>query len=259
MRWSNLIKTNDTTSEKKTTVLEYLPKQFAAHTPEAALDYLNRKKQGSDFVLSDVLREVTGVDEIEKQSEERLIESKALELVSKIQKQAFDEGYALGKDEGYQAAFEKRTTEINRGLEELSQVAGQIHHLKPELVAQNEIHLTKLIYEIAEKVVYSEIEKNPELIIEVIKKSVLTAQTEENVTVVVAQESIDFLEKYKNNHPDQYEFFNKIKFVGSENVKPGGCIVETNYGAIDAQIEQRLNQVWSSISAVLPKAKSTIE
>ena len=258
MRWSNLIKTNDTTSEKQTTVLDYLPKQFVAHTPEAALDYLKRKKHGSDFVLSDVLREVTGVEEIEKQSEERLIESKALELVAKIQKQAFDEGYVLGKEEGYQAAFEKRTTEINRGLEDLSQVAGQIHNLKPELILQNEVHLMKLIYEIAEKVIYSEIERNPGLIIEVIKKSVQIAQTEENVTVIVAQESIDFLEKYKTDHPDQYEFFNKIKFISSENVKPGGCIVETNYGAIDAQIEQRLGQVWSSLSAVLPKAKSKI-
>lgn len=258
MRWSNLIKTNDRSSEKQTTVLEYLPKQFVAHTPEAALDYLNRKKQGADFVLSDVLREVTGVEQIEKQAEERLIESKALELVAKIQKQAFDEGYTLGKDEGYQAAFEKRTNEINRGLEDLSQVAGQIHNLKPELVLQNESHFLKLIYQIAEKIIYSEIEKNPEMIIEIIKKSVLTAQTEESVTVVVAQDTIEFLEKYKTDHPDQYEFFNKIKFVGSVNVKQGGCIVETNYGAIDAQIEQRLGQVWSSLSAVLPKAKSTI-
>ena len=76
MRWSNLIKSKTDDPEQNKTVLEYQPREFVLGTPGAALDYLERKKHGSDFVLSDVLRTTTGVEEIEKQSEEARIEQK---------------------------------------------------------------------------------------------------------------------------------------------------------------------------------------
>ncbi|MCB0357040.1 MAG: hypothetical protein KDD40_08540, partial [Bdellovibrionales bacterium] len=33
----------------------------------------------------------------------------------------------------------------------------------------------------------------------------------------------------------------------------GGCILETNYGAIDARIEERLEKVWKAIEDKMPR------
>ena len=72
MRWSSILKTGATAEDlQDVTVLSYTPKTFNFGTPEAALEYLREKELGSDFVMSDVLRVTTGVEEIERQTEEQ--------------------------------------------------------------------------------------------------------------------------------------------------------------------------------------------
>jgi flagellar assembly protein FliH len=259
MRWSNPIKSKTTDDEQNKTVLEYQPREFVLGTPGAALDYLERKKHGSDFVLSDILRQTTGVEEIERQSEESRIEQKVLERVALIQKQAFDEGYLLGKDEGYSAALEKRNIEIDRGLLELNDVLQSIKSLKADLISNNEAHMMNLIYQIAEKLAYDHIEQKPEVILEVIRRAIHTAQAEEEVTVLVAPEQVEFLEAYKNSDNEKYEFLENIKLQPSDQIQPGGCIIETNYGAIDARITERFKKIWTELSAATPKVKDKIE
>jgi len=259
MRWSNLIKNKTNDTEQNTTVLEYQPREFVLGTPGAALDYLERKKQGSDFVLSDVLRATTGVEEIEKQSEEARIEHKVLERIALIQKQAYDEGYLLGKDEGYAAALGKRNNEIDRGLLDLSEVLQSVQSLKPDLISNNEAHILNLIYQIAERLAYDHIEQKPEIVLEVVRRAIHTAQAEEEVTVLVAPEQVQFLETYKNSDNGNYEFLENIKLLASDQIQPGGCIVETNYGAIDARIAERFKKVWTELSAAIPKVKDTVE
>lgn len=259
MRWSSLIKSKQDNQEQNKTVLEYQPREFVLGTPEVALDYLERKKNGADFILSDVLRTTTGVEEIEKQSEESRIEQKVLERIALIQKQAFDEGYRLGKDEGYTAAFEKRNNEINRGLLDLNDVLQSIQNLKPDLISNNEAHIVHLIYQIAEKLAYDHIEQKPEVVLEVIRSAIHTAQVEEEVTVLVAPEQVRFLETYKNSDNEKYEFLENIRLQGSDQIQPGGCVIETNYGAIDARIQERFKKVWTELLAVIPKVKDTVE
>lgn len=49
-----------------------------------------------------------------------------------------------------------------------------------------------------------------------------------------------------------------MTFEPVPGIKSGGCVIETNYGEIDAQVEQRLEQLWASINPALPKVKNVI-
>ncbi len=237
------------------TVLEYKPKDFASVTPEAALDYLIQKKQGSDFIMSDVLRQTTGIAEIEKQSEEQKIEDLVLEKVAVIQAQAFTEGFDLGKADGYKMAFETTTSEINEGLALVHTLILKLGQIKEELVHQNETHIMTMIYQIAEKLAFDHIESKPEIILSVIQKSIETAQADEDITVSVAPEQIQFLENMKSQNHREFEFLKNVKLQSIPTIQPGGCIVETNYGIIDARIPERTSKLWDEIKQSLPKVK----
>jgi len=237
------------------TVLEYKPKDFAVITPDVALDYLVQKKQGSDFIMSDVLRQTTGVAEIEKQSEEQKIEDLALKKVALIQEQAFAEGYELGKTEGHRVAFEKSKADINFGLDQIQIFIQKISQIKNELVHQNETHIMTMIYQIAEKLAFDHIESKPEIILSVIKSAIETAQADEDVTVSVAPEQIQFLENMKAKNGREFEFLKTIKLQAVVGIQSGGCIVETNYGVIDARIPERTSKLWDEIKQSLPKVK----
>lgn len=258
MRWSKPIKKEHVFVDQTATVLDYSPREFNLGTPEAALDYLIQKEKGSDFVLSDVLRKTTGIESIERKNEEELIEQKVLEKVAEIQKKAYEEGFALGKEEGLNMALQKKTLEIEHGLSELNQAILAIQNLKPELVLQNETQFVKLVYQIASKLAQDHLASNNELILKVIKEAMNVAQAEEDVTIYLSAEQLAFVEQLKTTHPLETEFLEQAHLQASESVQAGGCIIETNYGEIDARTQIRFEKVWEEIHSLTPKITTSL-
>ncbi len=260
MRWSNIVKKDrSNASEVDTTVLNYSPKEFNFGTPEAALEYLTKKERGSDFVMSDVLRTTTGVDEIERLSEEQKIEEKVLYKISSLQEDAYKKAYDLGFEEGTKKAIESKTEELNKKILKLDDLRLSLVQIKEEMIHQNEAHIMKMIYEIASKLAFDHINEHHEVVLKVIKKSIEEAQVDDNVNVLVSNEQLEFLEEHKTEASRENEFLKKVKFVGSSEVSIGSCVVETNYGVIDARIEERIAKLWKEFKLALPKVKSPIE
>jgi flagellar assembly protein FliH len=256
MQWSKNYLTREDTENQ---VLEFVPQKFDMGTPNQAQDYLKAIQQGSDFRMSDVSRVQTGVDKIEKISEEEKIEVRALEKLKEIQEAAYREAYALGLDDGRKKAFQEFSSQIEFHLQRLSNLIQTMTTIKEHMLAFNEAHLVKLMYHMASRLTFQNLENNNPVIIEVIKSSVILAQDEENITIRVSPEQYEFLETLKKEHSQEYDFLAKVKLEASADIKSGGCVVETNYGEVDARIEQRINQLWEGIVDHIPKVKDKLE
>lgn len=256
---SNILKkSNEHSLSSDISILNYVPKQIQFGTPVAALDYLREKEKGSDFIMSDVLRQTTGVDSIEKMSEETKIENKVLEKLSLLQAEAYQKAFDLGLEEGLNKAYDEKNKDINRSLLDLETMMTQMARLKEEMIHQNEAHIVKLVYDIAKRIALDHIEEKPEIVLSVIKNAIETAQAEEEVNVLICSEQLDFLEQMKNQAGRDSEFLKKVKFQTSDQVTSGGCIIETNFGVVDARIEERVNKLWSEMKQALPRVKSPI-
>lgn len=260
MRWSSIVKQGQSNADQaEVTVLNYTPKQFDFGTPESALEYLNEKEQGSDFIMSDVLRTTTGVEEIERLSEEKKIEEKVLGKISQLQEEAYQKAYELGFEEGNKKAIEDKSAELENKFQELEALISSLNQIKEEMIYQNEAHMIKMIYEIASRLAFDHVNEHQEVILKIIKKSIEQAQAEENVNVLVSNKQLEFLEKIKQTENRENEFLKKVKFIGADTVSIGSCVVETNYGVIDARIEERISKLWSELKQAVPKVKSPIE
>ncbi len=255
MQWSKNFLRKGAAENK---VLEFVPQKFELGTPTQARNYLNAKKHGSDFEMSDVLRVQTGIDQIEKIDEEEKIEGKALEKLKEIQEKAYQEAYQLGLDEGKQKAFNDFSAHIQENLDRLAAVISHIEKLKESLMSFNESHLIKLMFHMASRLAHTHLENNNPLIVDIIKNSVNLAQDEEEIVVRVSAQQFDFLEQLKTENGREYDFLKKIKLEPSAEVSPGGCIVETNYGEVDARIEQRTKQLWEGLIDNMPKVKNKL-
>ena len=260
MRWSSIVKKDKSDKyETEVTVLSYTPKEFNFGTPAAALEYLNAKKQGSDFMMSDVLRATTGIEEIERLSEEQKIEEKVLYKISLLQEEAYRKAYDLGFEEGTKKAIEDKSVELNKKSLKLDDLRLSLVQIKEVMIYQNEAHIMKMIYEIASKLAFDHIHEHQEVILKLIKRLIEEAQADENVNVLVSNEQLAFLESFKEKNERENEFLQKVKFVGSDEVSTGSCVVETNYGIIDARIEERISKLWKEFKPAIPKVKSPIE
>ncbi|MBO9666252.1 MAG: flagellar assembly protein [Bdellovibrio sp.] len=240
------------------TVLEFVPMRFDLGTPEQAMNYLAQKKAGSDFRMNDAIRVQTGIDQVEQVSEEEKIEAAALDKLKEIQEAAYQEAYNLGLEEGRKEAFEKVSAEIAERMQGLDELLLGVKELKSEMASFNESHLIKLAFHMAGRLAKAELETNNEAMVQILRDAVGLAQDEENITVHVSQDQFEFLETLKKETGRDFEFAKKIRFEPSADIKAGGCIVETNYGEVDARIEQRMEQLWSVLSENMPKVKDKV-
>lgn len=256
MQWSRNILPKETNENK---VLEFVPQKFDLGTPNQALDYLNSKKEGSDFRMDEVIRIQTGVDKIEKVSEEEKIEVKALEKLKEIQEQAYKEAYDLGLEEGRKKAFEEHSAQIDDHIQQFAAVLQTMTTMKQQMLAFNEAHLVQVMFQMASRLCHQNLENNNPAIVEIIRKSVGLAQDEEEIVIRVSPQQFEFLETLKKETNRDYDFLRKVKLEPSHDVKSGGCVVETNYGEVDARIEQRINQLWEGLSDNMPKVKTKLD
>lgn len=255
MQWSKSYLPKEVAEHK---VMEFTPLKIELGTPQSAVDYLQRKAHGSDFRMSGAVEVQTGVDKIEMRNAEDKIEKLVIERLAEVQTQAYEEAYRLGIDEGRQKAFGEFSQLIEQKTNEFEQLLRTIEGAKTEILASNETHLVKLVLELASRLAVKTVEAHHEVIVDVIRQAVDVAQQEENVSVQVNPEHIEFLEELRKQTGRSVEFLKRLKLEPNDQIKVGGCIVQTNYGEIDARIETRLEKLADVFKEVMPKSKDRI-
>ena len=158
MRWSNIVKKDNTSDvQSDVSVLEYAPKHFELGTPKSAIDYLREKAHGSDFVMSDVVRKTTGIEEIEKQTEEQKIEQKVLDKLTTVQKDAYQQAYNLGLEQGEKKAYDESKHELDVQIKSFLLLSDNLNLIKQEMIHQNEAHMVRLVFDIACRIAFDHI------------------------------------------------------------------------------------------------------
>ncbi|MBX3039498.1 MAG: flagellar assembly protein [Bdellovibrionaceae bacterium] len=254
MPWSKSYLPKEIASEK---VLEFVPQKIDLGTPETAKQYVQRKP-GSDFRMNEQVQIHTGVDQIEKASDEERSERRALEMMAEMQENAYQEAYQLGLDDGRKKAFDENSLMIEKKMGELDDLLKRIATMKEQILSQNETHMVKLLFHMAARVAMKELSQDEKSIVDVIRSAVSLAQEEEDVRIQLSPDQIDFIETLKKQTGREIEFLKKIRFEPNPEIQPGGCVVETNYGEIDSRVETRIAQIWDSIVDTLPRVKDRI-
>jgi flagellar assembly protein FliH len=240
-------------------VLEYAPKKFELGVPEFAKEVYEREKQSkNDFRVAEAIKIKTGLDRLGAEENKIAIEKVALEKLKEVQEASYQEAYTLGLEEGKKDAFGSISTEINEQLKIFGETVQAIGSMKTELLKQNESHLIKLLIHMASRLAKKEIEVDHNCLVEIIRSSLEAAQVEEDVSIHVSPEQIEFLEQIKKETGREYEFMKNVKLVPNDTIQKGGCIIETNYGTIDSRFDERVDKFWKVMSQNLYKIKDKI-
>jgi flagellar assembly protein FliH len=241
-------------------VLEFVPPKFDLAAPEQAIAYLEQKKvKGSGFRMSDVIRVKTGVEKIEARNVEDDVEQTVLVRLKEVQETAYQEAYQLGLSDGKNQAFQQSSEEIQVRLSEFDNLVKALTRIKTELLAQNEAHLVQLAFHMAKRLAHKEVQTDPEIVVQIIKEAIEMAQIEEQITIRVAPAQLAFFETLKAQTGNDLDFLKKAKFEAANNVSNGGCVIETNYGQIDAKFEERVEKLWTSLSESLHRVKDRVQ
>ena len=171
-----------------------------------------------------------------------------VEEIEAIQKQAQSEGFALGKQEGYQAGFvegskkgydenvhliEVRTTQLVSLLEAF---ATPFKHLDESI----EHALADLSVKIAKQILHREIELDSGQVTAAVKAAVAALPiASQNVKLYLNPEDADLV----SFNLGLGESPSAWTIIEDASITRGGCKVETEISYVDATVENRLNAV----------------
>jgi flagellar assembly protein FliH len=247
--------------EAENVVVSYTPRKFPFAVTKSAKEFHAYQEAGSTqkaFHIDPLVAEQTGVAQLERLSIEQQVERMALEKTKELQEEAYREAYQLGLDQGRESAFAEFREELSQRVDYFTQLLRTIENLKVELVQNNEAHLLKLVYAIASRIAMTEIASNPEVIINVLEQAIEGTQSEERIVARVNKADYEFIVSSMEKLSKDMEFLRRLKLEESDDIRPGGCIVETNFGSVDATVEQRVQKVWEALGEKLPKVKDSV-
>ncbi len=251
MHSSKIIRPSD---EEFKRILDFEPKKVGIGIPEVAETFMGEQPPPliEPFKLDELVAKQTGVYESEKSRVEQKIDDKAIEKLRDIQEKAYKEAYDLGLEEGRKRAYESNNEKIGNQLNELSDLTNSIREMKKNLMDKNEALLVDLVYHCAEKVVMEHVDKKNDILVNTLKEVIRSLDSKENIVVKLSEEDLAVINHLIGTTNPNLDFLQKIKFIGTQDISKGGCIIETDHGLVDATLEERFKKLWTVLNETKP-------
>ena len=163
-------------------------------------------------------------------------------------KQARDKGREEGRDDGYGEG----KAEVERLIERTQVVLERAQNKRGEILSETEQQVIDLVLLIARKVVKTISENQRDVIIPNIIEALRKVKAKGNIIIRVNLADLQMATKHKEEFIKLMEGANSIQLVEDTTVDPGGCIIETDFGEIDARIASQLAELENKILEISP-------
>lgn len=239
----------------KAATFDYKARELHTEITPMARSFVDEDHMRSpDFKISELVAQQVGISQLESDALQDQINAQVLERLKEVQEKAYREGYDLGIEEGTAKAFEESKAALTEKLMLMDQQLERMQVLKTNLLIDNEAELIKLVYTVAKKMALRDLEENREAVWELLKDVIGELQSEERLVVRVCTADQEFLNELRAK-TERSESFERVKFVVDDNIRAGGCFIESQYGTVNATIEERVERTWATLATRIPRQK----
>ena len=159
--------------------------------------------------------------------------------VERIQKQAYDEGFARGQADGLQAA----QTETQARLAQLAQILGLLAAPLKELDERIEQELVTLALQATRLLVRRELKADPGLVLAAVREAMAALPAAaRQVRLHLHPEDAQLVREHFKPGEEQHSW----RVVDDPSLTRGGCRVVTETSQIDATLESRLTAIFAA-------------
>jgi flagellar assembly protein FliH len=174
--------------------------------------------------------------------------------VDEIEKDAYDKGYSEGSEKGYSEG----NAEVERLIQQLHQIINRSIEKRNEIIEESETQLINLVLLISKKVVKVISENQKNVVINNVIQALRKLKSRGDVVIRVNLDDVKLSSEHVKDFMRMVENVKSITVLEDSSVDRGGCIIETDFGHIDARIASQLKEVEEKIIEMVP-IKSKIE
>jgi len=163
-------------------------------------------------------------------------------------KDAEDEGRASGREAG----FIEGKAEAERLVERMQTILQRAQDKRAEILEETEQEIVSLVLLISRKVIKVISESQRNVIISNVVQALRKVKGRGNIIIRVNMADLKLTSEHTKDFINLVEGSKSIQIVEDTSVDEGGCIIETDFGEIDARISSQLTELESKILEISP-------
>lgn len=244
---------------------EEYKKQFEIEK-QGMLDEAQRKadeivKKAEDAAFAEVKRQTDQAQVIKTQAETEIskikaeAQAEAERIIAEAQAERdkiINESKKQGYDTGYEAGYQDGQKEAERLVERMHSILDNVMKRREEILSETEYQIVELVVLMARKVVKIISENQKTVIMNNVLQALKKVKGRGDVTIRVNLADAKLTTEHIQDFIDRVEAVKGITVVEDTTVEKGGCIVETDFGAIDARISSQLTELEQKIMEISP-------
>jgi flagellar assembly protein FliH len=224
-----------------TFVPDQLSKRRSGAVEEFALDDFVRKAQAlkSEFIQdleqqrikegANILQPREGVDEIFSDAMQKMKDQ-----AEQAEEEACQRGYQEGHEKGYQEGAREIRERFESSLETLKNLIDELSASRSTLYPRLEREMVEMVTTLARKVVHAELKGKDNAIRDIVRMAVESALNRQSLVIKVHPDDYSQLQDYGQELIQLFHDIKNVSFETFSSVPIGNCVVETNFGTVEA-------------------------
>jgi flagellar biosynthesis/type III secretory pathway protein FliH len=175
--------------------------------------------------------------------------------VDEIKESAFQKGFLEGKKVG----FESGSKRADATIETLQQTLEQLHRMRSDIHQEIEKEVTHLALSIAKKIVCHEIKTTRQTVACVAREALARVDNPGKIKIKLNPEDLRFIQETQSQFNRFLENFDDVHLEAEDSIQSGGCLIETDWGDIDARIEKQFEAIEEAFQAQVEQPQQELK
>ena len=218
-------------------------------------------KKAEDAAFAEVKRQTDQAQVIKADAEKEAqdivnkAQAEAQEIIAKAhseENEIRDSAYRKGYDEGQKSGYNDGQSELNRLIERVHKIVESVMNRREEILRDTEQQIVDLVILMTRKIVKIISENQKGVVLSNVLSALKKVKTRCSVIIRVNIEDSKLTSEHTGEFIKRLEAVQGITVIEDSSVDKGGCVVETDFGAIDARIASQLGELENKILEISP-------
>lgn len=162
------------------------------------------------------------------------------------------EAFEKGKKEGLDAGWRDGKAEADRVIERLHIILSKAVERRHQIIEESEAQIVELVISMARKVVKAITESQKNVVLNNVVQALAKLRSKSDIVIRVNLEDVGATTEHAKEIMERIERVNNVTVAEDSTVDRGGCIIETDFGEIDARISSQLREIEERIRELSP-------